>query len=433
MTIYDFLQTKTYSTNTAATSHALTLDSNVVTPGGSTCPSALVATLSYDGASGDQCSSITDTDGNTWARGASASNSSSINGEMWYAFNVVGGGTPTITANMASSVKMSMVVVEVDQVKPVSPLDQHLARIHTPVSNTTTRQSAAANSTKSVGMREVFIGGLAWNQAGFTTDGNYTGFTDTTTVQDGSSNIGAAITHRSAEQNITGTFAIGYFKMTPTSTYPAAAMSLTFFRAGVVTSTDEDGYIDNIEGTATAYTTPGPNLVYCSSQSAPLGGTGGSERSAAYSFFPQYDGLPDGATIGETIILNYGTDDGYDEGAGSWGIGLYTSKSGQGSPTLTTADEYVVNDHFGSLGTTPYQASAYLTVTLSKTADYNPSGYTSVMMTQEPLNQDAGPTGNYVYLKETDYGGYPMWLELAITYPAAATSTPLRTLMGVGV
>ena len=232
MSVPTFLQSQTYSTNTAATSHALTLASAVRSKGGSIGPSTLILTLSYDGTSGDQCSSVTDTDSNTWYKGTSATNGASINGEMWYAYNVKGGGTPTITANMSSSVKMTMVCTENDQIRPVSPLDQALSRIDT--TNSTARTSAASNATKRTGMKEVVVGGLAYSHVSLTCSAAGSGFTGLVTTKNGTSGIGVATDRRSADLvNITGTNSIGRFTMSASGTSPCAVMSLTFFRDGV--------------------------------------------------------------------------------------------------------------------------------------------------------------------------------------------------------
>ena len=302
MTVPAFTQTKTYSTNTAATSHAITLTSAVTPSGGSVSPAALVAVISYDGASGNQISSITDTSGNTWQRGTSQSNASSVNCEAWYAYNVVGGVTPTITINLSSSLKISAVIAEIDQVRCVSPLDQATGRIDT--TNSTARTSVSA---KRNGMIEIVVGFMGWNHATLNVSAAGTGFTQLTSIKDGSSNIGAALIRRTVDlNNLTAANTLARFTMSATSTTPCAVLSLTFYRDGVATCDADDGYIDNFEGFVTVENAALDAGVFKSSTSAPYGGTGGSEKTNAYAFIPSYAPyLLSGVTIGPNTDVSY--------------------------------------------------------------------------------------------------------------------------------
>ena len=204
MAVPTFLQSKTVASDaSAATSHVLTPDSAIRSSGGSIGPSCLVIMASYDGATGNQISSITDTDSNTWQRGTSASNSTSVNGEIWYAFNAVGGGTPTITVATSSSVKMKLAFAELDQVAPISPydgssspLDHTQERIDTTSSTTRTSSPASPVPPKNTGSKGVRIGGVAWNDT--RTISSTSAWTGLVQLSGSASNLGVAIERKSA-------------------------------------------------------------------------------------------------------------------------------------------------------------------------------------------------------------------------------------------
>lgn len=431
MSVPTFLQSKTYSTNSAATTHVLTLDSAVRYQNGAICPSTLVMTLSYDGVLGDQCSSITDSQGNTWQKGTSATNLATVNGEMWYAFNVKGGGPPTITVNMASSVKMTMCCVEVDQVRPVAPLDITSARIDT--TSSTARTSAATLTTKRVGMLEVIIGGIAWSHVSLTCSNGGSGFAGTlVTTKDAGSGIGVGMARRTTDtKNITGASSIGRFTMSASGTSPCAVMSLSFFRDGVVTTTAEDGFIDNIEGAVTVDNTTNPAFVYRSSTSAPLGGTGGSERSCWYAFFPDYSAnLITGVTLGANLTLFYNVSDGFDDGFWYVIAQLHVYKNAALGSTLDAGDETPPGGTTYDLGTDPTVAGER-SVTLVTSTDFNTSGYTNCWMGFE--GDTAGSvTGTYSNINTYD-GNVPAYLLLSLNYPNLnPAGAPPMTLMNVG-
>lgn len=419
MAVPVFLQSQTFSTNTPSTSHALTLVSPVRSQGAAIGPSTLILMLSYDGAVGNRCSGVTDTDSNTWARATSASNSVQTNGEMWVAYNAKGGAAPTITAAMAASVKMTMACVEIDQVRPVTPIDQVTARVDVTNSNGRTSLGMPARS----GMIEVFVEGIAWTHATKTVTAGST-YTGLVTLKDPTSNIGVAMARKSAEvKNISGNQGIARFTFSGTAdTTPAAIMCVSFFRDGVVTSTNEDGYIDDIEGVANVLIADGFRFVYRSSTSAPNGGTGGSENSKAYSFFPDYSSyLLSGVTIGSTIPLFYNSQSGgNDDGTGMTGAYMDVFKNGQFGSTLDVGDENYPMGVRHNEGTTPCIAGEHQ-VNLDKATEYNTAGYTTYAMGFEGDTM-GGSSATWAYLG--DYSGnVPDYLWLPLTYPVLALPT----------
>lgn len=430
MAVPSFTQTKTYSTNTAATSHALTLDSAITPSGGSVSPSALILALSYDGSSGNQCSSVTDTQGNTWARATSASNGTGTNGELWYTYNVLGGSTPTITANMSSSVKMSMVAAEIDQVRCVTPLDLVLSRIDT--TNSTARSSASTTSTKRNGMLEIVIGAIAWSHATLDVNTAGTGFTQLTKIKDGSSNIGCAIDRRSTElNNLTPNNTIGRFVMTASSTTPCAVMSMSFYRDGVSTSTMEDGYIDNFETFVTVVNADTISPVYMSSTSAPNGGTGFSEKINSYGFIPTYDPyLLPGVTIGSNMTFAYYVTYGYEDGTDTMFPYLEIYNDGTLGTTLDSSDETFGFGYTVALGYDPLTTLGILTLTVPTSLCYSDTDHTTWAMHMEG-DTLGSITSTYLELL-TREGNASSYFKLDLQYPYPASSR-LRTLMGVGL
>lgn len=428
MAVPTFLQNKTYSTNTAATSHQFTFTSAIRERGGAIGPSCLVLTASYDGAAGDQITGITDSLGNTWVKGTSATNGATTHGEMWYAANAAPGAC-TVTIALASSVKLTAVAVELDQVRPVNPLDQHFARIDT--TSSTSRSSAATNSTKRAGMIEVIIAGIGWQHVTLTCSNGGAGYTGTlVTTKDASSGIGVGMARRATEtKNITGSNSIGRFTMSASTTTPCAVMTLTFFRDGVVTGTDEDGWIDNIEGVSALYKNDTQHFLYTSSTSAPGGGTGSSEKTRSFHFFSDYSAnILSGVTIGDTVTAYFSSGGGYDDGTGYMGCALYAWGDASLGSTLELADENFSGGTRHDLGTAPTIAGEF-SVQLAKSTEYNTSGTTNIALTMEGDTQ-GGASGTQWYCNEYS-GNVPAYLVLALDYPAL--TVPQRCMVGVGL
>ena len=426
MAVPSFLQSQTYSTNTASTTHQISLGRTVRGSGGPIGPSTLIATMSYDGTTGDIVSSITDNAGNTWQKGTSASNGLTTHGEMWYAYNAKPVNT-TLTITLANSQKLSAVVCEVDQIRPVSPLDLTLARVDT--TKSTARTSAATNSTKRQGQLEVVIAGIGWTHVTLNVSNAGSGFTQLVSVKDAGSSIGAAMCRRTTDlTNISGANSIGRFTMSATGTSPAAVMSLSFFRDGVSMSTSEDGYIDDIEGVSTVYGTDTLAFVYMSSTSAPFGGTGGSEKSKAYGFIPNIEPyLLAGVTINEDMIFNYSVSDGFDDGLGYVGAFLNVVSNGTFGSTLDLTDESYGGGHSIALTTDPTIAGFH-TAILSKSLDYSPSNPTTWAMSFEGDTQ-GGATWTYSNLI-TYEGSVPSFIKFDLNYPGDA---PQRSMTGAGL
>ncbi len=430
LSVPNFLQTKTYSTNTAATSHAVAFDNSIRASGGAIGPSCLIAVISYDGTSGSQVSSITDSAGDTWAVGNDGtndvriSNGSGVNGEMWYCYNATP-GAHSLTINLSSSVKASIVIGEIDQVRPVTALDRVKGNINT----TASTSRIGSNGTKGRGMLRVVIGGLAWNDASLTCTGVPVSYQGYVGIKDAGSNVGVGIECKATEaKSLASGTVVPRFNMSAGTT-PVALMSLAFYRDGVVTGTDEDGYIDDIEGVATV-TKTGTRWLYSSSTSAPYGGTGGSEKSQCFSFFPDYSSsLLSGVTIGDTIPLYYSTQPGGDDGTGYMQAYMRVFKNGELGDTLTADDEFHGAGVVHFLGTGLCTAGEY-SVNLDKATEYNLSGTTAYAMAFEG---DTGGlvSGTWAYLN--DYSGnVPDYLVLSLTYPSAS-SIITRTLTGCGL
>lgn len=441
MSLPSFIQSKTYSTNTASTTHAITIDSAVRSQGGSVAPSALVATISYDGTTGSLVTGITDTAGNTWVYGndgtndVRTSNGAGVNGEMWYCLNAVGGVAPTITVTLSSSQKASIVVTEIDQVRSVSGLDRCKGNINTVASTS----RSGLSGTKGQGMIPVVVEGICWNDASLTMSAA-SGYSGLVQIKDGSSNIAAAMAYKSSEIQTLSAATIQAKATMSAGTIPVAMMTLRFWRDGVITSTDEDGYIQNIEGTPTAYTSSlssspwGADTVYRSSTSAPIGGTGSSETDNVYSFFPDYSSyLLSGVTIGTDVTWNIrdlGT--GFDDGTNwIWAFGRVYNDGTFGT-TLTAADDGVggassptiefINDLWVS-------TSTWHTYTFNKSF-LNTSGHTTAVIDGE------GDTSGFTSSSWANLGDYdnnvPQYLVLTLTYPSLSSGPRLLASTGVG-
>ncbi len=446
MAVPAFIQTKTQASDAAAaTSHVITATSPTASQGGLVGPSAWILMASYDGNfTTDQISGVTDSDGDTWQRGNSAHNNAGVNGEIWYCFNSTGATTKTVTVASAS-VKMKLALVEQDQVAPISPLDgtstpldKTTGRIHVPPGNGTARTSAdvvggGAYTTKRTGMIEVIIGGIAWNDTRtITSAGNGFQFSSVVQVSGGSSNLGVGLERKSAEiANITPAGTVANFVMSASDTQPAAVMSLTFFRDGVVTSTNEDGYIDDIEGVSTAFVTAVGNTgyVYRSSASAPGGGTGGSEYSQAFAQMPRYYPKT-GATV-SSPSLRYRLSDGFHDGTGYFGFYISFFTNGSVVSTTTTADETVPPDRgYATFQNIIPPADASSVVELSfamNILDYNPTGDWALKVTSEGDGLGAG-TSNYLNFWEY-MTNIPMYVIFTLNYPGSG----LRLLASTGV
>lgn len=428
MAVPSFLQSQTYSTNSASSSHQITLPSAVRAQGGAIGPSTLVATISYDGTTSNNVTSITDNKGNTWQRGTSATNGAAINGEMWYAYNVAPGNT-TITINLGSSQKLTAVVVELDQVRPVSPLDQTLSRIDT--TNSTARTSASTNSTRRNGMQEIVVGGIAWSSVSLNVSNAGFGFTQLVSIKDAGSGYGAAMARRNADlNNTTGTNTIGRFTMSATSTTPCAVMSMSFYRDGVVTSTSADGWIQDLENVMSVFPTDASGFVIMTSTSAPSGGTGSSERDIAYFFFPDNSAnLLPGVTLGTSMDLKFNVVTGYDDGFLYMGAVAGFYKNNQLGSTIDTGDYAVVPDQQYYMGTSPFNLMGINTLTVDRTLTYNSSGVTALALSLEGDSQ-GGSNGSYFEVSFSE-GGAPAFLILALNYPNLGV--PQRNLLGVGL
>lgn len=427
MAVPSFLQTQTGSVTSNSNSISLSFPSAVRESGMLIGPSTLIACVSYDGNVGNLVSSITDSLGNSWARLTSASNSAGVNGEFWYAYNS-GFGSCAVTINLSTAQKITAVIAEVDQVRPVSPLDQVLARIDT--SNSSSRTSASSNSTRRNGMLEVVIGAIAWNNASLNVSSAGSGFTQLTSLKDGTTNIGAAIDRRATDlTNLSGPNSIGRFTMSAATTTPCAVMSAAFYRDGIVTSNSEDGYIGNIGGLEAVDNTSTYGIVSRTSTSAPSGDPG-SEVNVYYAFFPDYSGmLLPGVTISEAISLKFNILTSFNDGMGYFGVYLKTFKANQIGNTLDVGDWPTPSPNSNyALGDGIFSLTGAQTVPISKAADYNLAGLTAIALDEEGDSQGY-LTSNYLEIS-TFEGNSPAYLVLELNYPQIPR---LRTQLGAGI
>lgn len=437
MSLYTALQTFTITSDASAgTSHPFTAAQATRAQGGvGIGPTTLILYLSYDGNTAGVITGITDSDGNTWTKGDSQGNGAGVNLEGWYAFNVKGGSIPSGTITTSASVKLKGIGKEVDQVRPVSAWDRKTGRVDTPAVNSTTRTSAASNTEKRRGMIEVIYAGIGWNDTRTCTGGG-SGFTGAaacfSTLSGGNSNLGVAMAQRSVEQNnVAGANTIGRFVMSASDTQPAAVICLSFYRDGIVTSTDEDGTIDNLEGTIAVATTNivtttvwGADAAYRSSTSAPNGGTGGSETDHAYAFWPDYSSyLLTGVTIGSTFDVNLINLGSSDDGT-SWTAGaIYLYKNNELGSTLDSGDDSLAGS-YSVIGVPT--AVGLETYTFNTASYYNTSGVTAMGLSME------GDTQGFISNSVLLYGDYdtsnPSYLKLTLTYPSS-----IRLLASTGV
>lgn len=430
------------STAVASTTHQITTGVALTSQGGAVCPSSLSFAISYDNGAGGIGTSVISSSGATWTRRINrpdATNGETL--EVWEATNVPGGATETITWTGSAAVKAILGVAELDQVAPVSPIDgtsspfdKSTSRVDT--SNSSSRTSASTNSVKQVGMLEVYIGWIGWNDSRTITAAGAT-WTGLVTLKGSGNNLGLGFERKAAEvKNISGGSAIARFTMSASGTQPANVACLTYFRDGVQTSTDEDGMIDNIEGVETIATTFFPDFVYMSSASAPNGGTGGSEKCNALSFFPQFKALISGVTVAANKTLFYNVSDGFDN-MDNFGFRCYTYNNGGLGNTLNSGDTNPSSNFFSGYSNSFAVSTADMTtagehsVALTN-SDWNASGTTNVGFAAEGDNGGSG-TNTYSNLNEYQ-SNVPQYIVLQLNYPTlAAPAMPRRMTLGAGL
>lgn len=437
------LQVASYNTNTAATSHTFDSSapgwwpSDIQTPGGAILPSTIFATLSYDGTATDKAS-ITDSNGRTWYKATKASDGSSVNGEIWYSHNYLGGGKPEVYIELTSSQKLSVEFAEFAGILwYADPKDTTSARIDS--TNSTSRSTLAGGYR--LEPYELVIGGVAWNNAGITTLSNTTSPVALRTLvagytQNGSSNLGAGIIYK----DFTVAAAILELSVDTTAnrvvcgiggsarTTPVAVMHASFYRAGVATSagtntpTDEDGLADSLEGSLSVDTTF--SFILMTSSSAPTGDTGGSEKTDAM-FFPSavlHGALPDGVTVTASQFV-YAVVFSADDPGKTYALYAYVDKTDPNGAALDNGDygrptsvQYTVG-----AGTIPSAGKNTLTLTPSHV---NLTGRTSIRMTLQADELNAV----YLELGQVEYASnrYKAFILLTLNYPAAAIVRPRR-------
>jgi hypothetical protein len=435
MAVSVFTQTKSYSTNTASLTHSITLDNAVASQGGAVCPACLHVAFSYDGSAAGICTGVTDTAGNTWTKDKSTG-SGTTNGEVWSAKNAVGGVAPTITITLSASQKLTGIAFEMDQVAPLRGYDNGDARVD--ATSGTGRRSATTTTTKRTGTHAVNIKCWMWTDATLTVSNPGSGITGLTQVKDASSNIAVGIARHNIERNqVAGSAFITTATISASTTVPVACFDLTFFRDGVVTTTDEDGTIDNLELTVTVATTSivattvwGCDAAYQSSTSAPYGGTGGSETDHAYAFFPDYSSyLKTGVTIGANFDVNLMSVGGADDGNGYMTGQMYLYKNNELGSTLDSGDDALPGVRAVDMGVPV--AAGLQTYTVATATYYNTSGTTAMGI------QMSGDSQGFTSSSFLGYGDYdmnnPAWLQLTLTYPSLTKKPPSFARMRRGI
>lgn len=428
MAVPSFLQSVTYKTNgTPGTSHPLP-SMTIRAQGGANGPSAIEVVFGYNGTTKD-IGSVSDSAGNTWTRRASDGHAASqTNEEHWTTVTDGTGGPVVITIATSASVDLAAVAVEVDQVRPISTFDRAIATVVTPATATTGRISGAPSQLQ--GMRQVVVAGMAWNDNTKTaTAGSlYTGIV---TVSD-SSGICVAIERKTAElASSAGSQGIGRFVLSAASTVPAVVSAVSLFRDGIVNTylmaDASDADIDNIEGVSTLYTTPGPNLVYRSSTSAPTGGTGASELAGAYNIYEAYSQyLKTGVTVGSSIQRWYQSDGG-DDGAGYVGFIEYVFMNAGFGTSIDLGDEAFGGGVEVVLGLEPV-TSGWKSNTWTLNTHYDPTQTCGTMFLSQGDTQGfMSGTWAQIYEKSNNQ---PQYLVLTLNYPVLAI--PQRMLMGMG-
>lgn len=437
MSVPTWLQTGTFASDaSASTTHQITSASAIRSQGGAIGPSAIVFGIVYDNGTGGIGTSVTGTSGATYTRRVNEPNAA--NGftlEVWEATNVPGGAIETLTWTGSSAVKAKLAFAELDQVAPVSPydgtsspFDQKVSRIDT--TDSIGRSAASTNTTKNRSVQNVFIGFIGWNDnRTISNAGSSWDATSEFSLSGGSTSLGIGVEKKATEvSNIAGNNCIARFTMsshTAPQTRPAAVAGLTFMRDGRL-MVSEDGTIDNIEMVSTVYTTNTSNFVVRTSASAPGGGTGGSEMSKYYGFFPRYY-PPSGTTIGSTPDFNFQLLGG-DDTDPNFGFVLSSYKNNQLGSTLDLTDENVAagHDYFGiSLNAT---VAGLKTLTLDYSQDVNPTGTTVLMLHSEG---DGFGFGTWNYLDVGDYtGNTPAFLTFYPDYPVLAHPRTFTSIFG---
>lgn len=131
------VQTKTGKSSGYATTCALTWDGNT------TSGSTIIVAVCYNNDYAGNVSTIVDSQSNTYTKindGAVAD----VNGELWYAYNITGGTTPTITITMTDGFDVCAIAREYSGLLTTDPLD---VSSEGTTSNTTSHTSATTAST----------------------------------------------------------------------------------------------------------------------------------------------------------------------------------------------------------------------------------------------------------------------------------------------
>lgn len=413
------LQHKTYSTDVAATSHALTLDAATRTPAGANAPTSLILVIGYDGSGTDKVTSVTVSGEAAMVKNRSQAHTANL--EVWSVHNLTGGTPSTVTVTLSTAQKVSMVVAEVTEIRPYGgdPIDQVASRVHAPGASQARRDSGL--TAKRSGMIEVIVGGMAWADA-TKTAAAFLGWGSLATILDASSGIGVAFSMRSTEL-VTIDATDARFNLTPASVVPAAVACCTYQRLGVLTSSDEDGYIDTIADVTTVYTTTQDlDFLYASSESAPVPEIIDSEFSDVFAFMI-WPTLPAGVTVASgtwNCLVVSAFWDGVD-----WGIGFRGSPTGAGGATLEEGDrvsvafvddpviDYLVWDNEEPLAGTKSQPFPLRAI------DQDPGGNVNIRLIAVPFGDR---TLSHVYLSTYSRlsGASPQYLLLALTWPIPA-------------
>lgn len=434
MATADFTQTKYAPSVGAVSSLTVTFDSAVQLPGAGKAPSLLLAFITYDGNTGSLITGATDSQGNTWqvasddvVNNGRTSNGAGVNFEPWMAVNAIGGFATSVTFTFSSPVTATVYLIEIDQACPVRGLDRVKSQIN--VSNSTTRQGALG--TKGRGMIRVVVEAIAWNNATFTcsaTNSNWKSFAMTKT-----GNLGLAIGMRKNEVESLSANIIPVFTVNNSpAANPVALCVLAFFRDGVQTcgevsnNSDDDGWIDDIEGIQSFTTTDATNFVLRTSTTAPVGGTGTSEYTNAISFFRNIR-LLYGASLGTNYTVNFLTDIGNDDLQGFMHFTVNIFKNGQLGDTLDIGDySSGFADATADLGTAPCTVGSYNASFVAATA-YRSDQPLVVIFTFEGDGQGL-TSSTYAYVKDWT-GSAPAYLKFPINYGQVGVS-PTQLLMG---
>lgn len=99
-------------------------------------------------------SSISDSQSNTYVQINTQTVSSAYVLDMWYAKNITGGTTPTVTAHLASSIQANIIVREYSGLDTSAPLDQNT------INNGIGGTASSGNTSTTTQANELLIGGL---------------------------------------------------------------------------------------------------------------------------------------------------------------------------------------------------------------------------------------------------------------------------------